>query len=154
MERHGIKQVATYDARALDLEVGVMSADGRRHLEAIMKLDQLMLQPLEIHEVLTTDDIDRQRSATKRQVRGVAQRARHLAGGLRRRMRLKEEASVAGSIEPALVAAGRRTKRGARRHPQPAELVGPGTVEPPRRPSRCWVQGRTVACPEGVMRDV
>jgi hypothetical protein len=87
-QQHGITRAATYDARPLDLEVGVMSANGRRYLEAIMKLDQLMplLQTLEIHEVLTAEQVDLQRRAMKRQVRGLAVAARHLAGGLRRRM--------------------------------------------------------------------
>lgn len=85
---HGITRVATYDTRALEIEVGVLSSSGRRYLEMLGKLDQLMplLQTLEIHEVITTREVDKQRALVKRQVRGVATAARNFASGLRRRM--------------------------------------------------------------------
>lgn len=85
---HGITQVATYDTQPLDIEVGVLSSTGRRYLETITKLDQLMpmLQTLEIHEVITPREVDKQRALVKRQVKNVATTARNLAGGLRRRM--------------------------------------------------------------------
>jgi hypothetical protein len=85
---HGITSVATYDTVALDVEVGVLSSSGRRFLEVLSKLDQLMplLQTLEIHEVITAQAVDIQRAALKRQVRDVANGARNFAIGLRRRM--------------------------------------------------------------------
>ncbi|MGQ0599974.1 DUF1845 domain-containing protein [Aquabacterium sp.] len=85
---HGITSVATYDTVALDVEVGVLSSSGRRFLEVLGKLDQLMplLQTLEIHEVITAQAVDIQRAALKRQVRDVANGARNFAIGLRRRM--------------------------------------------------------------------
>jgi len=85
---HGITRVATYDAQPLQVEVGVLSSSGRRYLEVLGKLDQLMpmLQTLEIHEVITTREVDKQRALAKRQVRSVATVARNLASGLRRRM--------------------------------------------------------------------
>ena len=85
---HGINASATYDAQPLEIQVGVLSSMGRRYLELIGKLDQLMplLQTLEIHEVITTDALDVQRAQLKRQVRDVANAARNLAMGLRRRM--------------------------------------------------------------------
>jgi hypothetical protein len=85
---HGITRVATYDTKALEIEVGVLSSCGRRYLEVLGKLDQLMplLQTLEIHEVITTREVDKQRALVKRQVRGVATAARNFASGLRRRM--------------------------------------------------------------------
>ena len=85
---HGITRVATYDTQALQVEVGVLSSSGRRYLEVLGKLDQLMpmLQTLEIHEVITTREVDKQRAFLKRQVRGVATAARNFASGLRRRM--------------------------------------------------------------------
>lgn len=85
---HGINASATYDAQPLEIEVGVLSSMGRRYLEVIGKLDQLMplLQTLEIHEVITTQALDQQRALLKRQVRDVANAARNLATGLRRRM--------------------------------------------------------------------
>jgi len=89
---HGITRVATYDTRALEIEVGVLSSSGRRYLEVLGKLDQLMplLQTLEIHEVITTREVDKQRALVKRQVRGVATAARNFASGLRRRMNAPE----------------------------------------------------------------
>lgn len=94
---NGITRVATYDTKALEIEVGVLSSSGRRYLEVLGKLDQLMplLQTLEIHEVITTREVDKQRALVKRQVRGVATAARNFASGLRRRMNTPDEAVVA-----------------------------------------------------------
>jgi hypothetical protein len=85
---HGVTTVATYDTVALEVDVGVMSSAGRRYLEVLGKLDQLMplLQTLEIHEVITAQAVDIQRAGLKRQVRDVANGARNFAMGLRRRM--------------------------------------------------------------------
>ena len=85
---HGITCTATYDTVPLDIDVHVLSSIGRRFLEMLGKLDQLMplLQTLEIHEVITTQAVDIQRASLKRQVREVANGARTFAMGLRRRM--------------------------------------------------------------------
>lgn len=85
---HGITSAATYDTVPLAVEVGVLSSTGRRYLEVLGKLDQLMplLQTLEIHEVITAQAVDIQRAGLKRQVRDVANGARNFAIGLRRRM--------------------------------------------------------------------
>ena len=85
---HGITSTATYDTVPLDMDVHVLSSIGRRFLEVLGKLDQLMplLQTLEIHEVITTQAVDIQRASLKRQVRNVANGARNFAMGLRRRM--------------------------------------------------------------------
>jgi hypothetical protein len=85
---HGVTSVATYDTVPLEVDVGVMSSTGRRYLEVLGKLDQLMplLQTLEIHEVITAQAVDVQRASLKRQVRDVANGARNFAMGLRRRM--------------------------------------------------------------------
>lgn len=85
---HGITSVATYDTVPLDVEAGVLSSSGRRYLEVLGKLDQLMplLQTLEIHEVLSAQEVDIQRASLKRQVRDVANGTRNFATGLRRRM--------------------------------------------------------------------
>ncbi len=85
---HGITSTATYDTVPLDIDVHVLSSIGRRFLEVLGKLDQLMplLQTLEIHEVITTQAVDIQRASLKRQVRDVANGARSFAMGLRRRM--------------------------------------------------------------------
>jgi len=85
---NGITSVATYDTVPLDLQVGVLSSSGRRFLEVLIKLDQLMplLQTLEIHEVISPQQVDIERAGLKRQVRDVANGARNFAMGLRRRM--------------------------------------------------------------------
>ena len=87
-KNNGITRFATYDTKPLELEVGIHSPSGRRYFEALGKFDQLMplLQTLEIHELITLRDADLQRAGLKREVRGVAIRARNLATGLRRRM--------------------------------------------------------------------
>lgn len=89
---HGITHAATYDTVPLDVDVPVLSSLGRRFLEVLGKLDQLMplLQTLEIHEVITPQVVDVQRASLKRQVRNVANGARNLATGLRRRMNAVE----------------------------------------------------------------
>ncbi|MCB2021314.1 MAG: DUF1845 family protein [Burkholderiaceae bacterium] len=85
---NGITCAATYDTVPMDVQVGVLSSSGRRFLEVLGKLDQLMplLQTLEIHEVISAYEVDIQRAALKRQVREVANGARNFAMGLRRRM--------------------------------------------------------------------
>lgn len=85
---HGITSAATYDTVPLDVEVGVLSSSGRRFLEVLGKLDQLMplLQTLEIHEIISVQQVDTQRAGLKRQVRNVANGTRNFAMGLRRRM--------------------------------------------------------------------
>lgn len=85
---HGITSAASYDTVPLDIEVHVLSSTGRRFLEVLGKLDQLMplLQTLEIHEVISVQAIDMQRAGLKRQVRDIANGARNYATGLRRRM--------------------------------------------------------------------
>lgn len=89
---HAISSTATYDTVPLDVDVHVLSSIGRRYLEVLGKLDQLMplLQTLEIHEVITTQAVDIQRASLKRQVRDVANGARNLAIGLRRRMNVAD----------------------------------------------------------------
>ena len=85
---HGITSSATYDTVPLDVDVHVLSSIGRRFLEVLGKLDQLMplLQTLEIHEVVSAQAVDTQRAGLKRQVRDIANGARSFATGLRRRM--------------------------------------------------------------------
>lgn len=97
---HGITCTATYDALPLEIEVHVLSSLGRRYLEVLGKLDQLMplLQTLEIHEVLSTQEVDIQRANLKRQVRDIANGTRMLAMGLRRQMNTTAE--KAGDKQP------------------------------------------------------
>ena len=108
---HGITSLASYDTVPLDVDVRVLSSIGRRFLEVLVKLDQLMplLQTLEIHEVITTQAVDVQRASLKRQVRDVANGARNFAMGLRRRMNAMDARSGEGRSEgsrPEAVAVG------------------------------------------------
>ena len=102
---HGITRVASYDTVPLDVEVQVLSSVSRRFLEVLGKLDQLMplLQTLEIHEVITPQDVDIQRAGLKRQVRDVSNGARNFAIGLRRRMNAlaarSDEATLQGALD-------------------------------------------------------
>lgn len=98
---HAITSVASYDTVPLDVDVHVLSSIGRRYLEVLGKLDQLMplLQTLEIHEVITTQAVDIQRASLKRQVRDVANCARNFAIGLRRRMNVIDSRDGNGDIQ-------------------------------------------------------
>lgn len=106
---NGITSAATYDTQALEIEVGIISSTGRRYLELIGKLDQLMplLQTMEIHEVISTQALDIQRAILKRQVRDVANSARSLASGLRRRMNTMAANAGTGGGTPGTANAGR-----------------------------------------------
>lgn len=97
---NGISKAATYDTVPLDVEVSVLSSHGRRYLEVLIKMDQLMplLETLEILDIVTAEDLDAQRAFIKREVRNVANGARNFASGLRRRMNAMDLAAH-GSVE-------------------------------------------------------
>jgi len=100
-QTHGITSPATYDTVPLVVDVGVLSSFGRRYLELLSKLDQLMplLQTLEIHEVVTTQAVDIERAGLKRKVRDVANGARSLATRMRRAMNaLDAQRANAGAV--------------------------------------------------------
>lgn len=117
-QAHGVTSVATYDTVPLDVEVGVLSSSGRRYLELLGKLDQLMplLQTLEIHEVISTQAVDIERAGLKRKVRDVANGARNLATRLRRAMNALD----------ARGGAGQRNDESVEAVPAEAQPVGPG----------------------------
>jgi hypothetical protein len=101
---HGVTAPATYDTIPLEIEVGVLSSFGRRYLELLGKLDQLMplLQTLEILEIARTQDVDIERAGHKRKVRDVANGARSLATRMRRAMNaLDAQKSSAGAARGA-----------------------------------------------------
>jgi hypothetical protein len=87
-KNHNIETAATYDTVAMEVEVGITSALGRRYFELIHKLDQLMplLQTLEIEEVITEKQVEQQRSRFKRLVLAMSSTTRNFAMGCRRRM--------------------------------------------------------------------
>ena len=85
---HGITRLATYDTEPLAIEVKVISSFGRRYLELMTKVDQLMpmLETLAIDDVIEVAQLDLQKALAKKSVRQVAGAARNFAGGLRQRM--------------------------------------------------------------------
>lgn len=103
-QNDGITSAATYDTQPMELEVGVISSFGRRYLECLQLLDQLMpmLRTLEILEIITPGETDRRRALFKRHVSGPAKSARALAMGLRKRMNeLAKQAAPATGSAPA-----------------------------------------------------
>lgn len=86
-QAHGITSPATYDSAPLAMEVPVISPLSRRYLELILKVDQLLplLETLAIDEVIKPRELDLRKGLFKKGVRRVANAARILAAGLRRR---------------------------------------------------------------------
>jgi ribosomal protein L10 len=85
---HGITRLATYDTEPLAIEAKVISSFGRRYLELMARVDQLMpmLETLAIDEVIEVAQLDLQKALAKKSVRQVAGAARNFAAGLRQRM--------------------------------------------------------------------
>ncbi len=112
---HGVTSVATYDTVPLEVDVGVISSLGRRYLEVLEKFDQFMplLQTLEIHEILSGQEVDNQRAALKRQVRDIAQAVRTFATAMRRRMNAM---TARGAVGAPSAAAGADTPAAAKHH--------------------------------------
>lgn len=175
---HGIGTSATYDTQPLEIEVGILSSSGRRYLEALNQFDQLMplLQTLEIHEVITTQALDIQRAALKRQLKDIANGARRLATGLRRRMNTMAardaqhgaEASADGSgvasgptgsaghaanVAQATDAAGAAQAASFVSAPHVADAGGEGAAVPVRRVARRHVAMAGPSSASGVSPD-
>jgi hypothetical protein len=95
-KHNGITRYATYDTQPLVIEVGIISAIGRRFFEMMHKFDETMplFQTLDIFGVISSNEADLQRFALKRSVRRLVRNARSLAGGLQKRM--NELASTGG----------------------------------------------------------
>lgn len=100
-QQNGIQGSATYDTVPLEMDVGVISSMGRRFLECLQQIDDLMpkLITLEVFEVITPTQKDIQRAHFRRLITKPAKAARHLASGLRKRMneaaKLAAEAAAA-----------------------------------------------------------
>ena len=90
---HGITRLATYDTEPLAIEAKVISSFGRRYLELMTKVDQLMpmLETLAIDDVIEVAQLDLQKALAKKSVRQVAGAARNFAFGLRQRMNTTAE---------------------------------------------------------------
>jgi hypothetical protein len=125
---NGIGSVATYDTQPLEIEVGILSSSGRRYLEVFNQFDQLMpaLQTLEIHEVISTQELDAQRAVLKRQIKGIATIARNLAGGLRKRM---NAAAVAPSVRARVASDGPSGAGGVALASRTADVVQASSVD-------------------------
>src|SRR5262249_16418576 len=100
---HGITRLATYDTEPLAIEAKVISPFGRRYLELMTKVDQLMpiLETLAIDEVIEVAQLDLQKGMAKKSVRRVAGAARNFLAGLRKRMNAiaEEDAAQADSAK-------------------------------------------------------
>src|SRR5258706_6991186 len=79
---------ATCETEPLAIETKVISSFGRRYLELMTKVDQLMpmLETLAIDDVIEVAQLDQQKALAKKSVRQIAGAARNFAGGLRHRM--------------------------------------------------------------------
>ena len=142
-KNHSIECVATYDTVAMEVEVGITSALGRRYFKLIHKLDQLMplLQTLEIEEVITEKQVEQQRSRFKRLVLAMSSMMRNFAMGCRRRMNeadaKKNDADPRGAkvgVEKAAAAVGGEKTPGiqsAAGPEEPDEATQPEAVSEP-----------------------
>lgn len=85
---NGIINLASYDAEPLAIEAKVISKFGRRYLELMGKVDQLMpmLETLAIDEVIELRELALRKAQFKRMVRQVAGATRNFKTGLQRRM--------------------------------------------------------------------
>jgi hypothetical protein len=99
---NGITSLASYDTEPLFIEVKVISKFGRRYLELILKIDQLMpmLETLAIDEVIELRELERRKAQFKRVIRQVAGAARNFKFGLQRRMNAISDADAKGSVLP------------------------------------------------------
>ena len=88
LKSSGVAQLASYDALPLDLDVKVISRFGRQYRELLEKADQLMplLESLCIEDVITEQELDRQKALIRKKIKRVVFGARTYANGLRRRM--------------------------------------------------------------------
>ncbi len=129
---HGITRLATYDTEPLAIEVKVISSFGRRYLELMTKVDQLMpmLETLAIDDVIEVAQLDLQKALAKKSVRQVAGAARNL-----------RDLPPAPMSKPRPSCCGSR-RRGAARCP-----LSPHRLSPPWRwqPHRRGVNARALA---------
>ncbi|WP_157691694.1 AcaB family transcriptional regulator [Noviherbaspirillum autotrophicum] len=104
---HGITSLASYDTAPLAIEVKVISTFGRRYLELLTRVDQLMpmLETLAIDGVIGLRELDRRKAQFKRAVRQAAGMARNVKGGLQRRMNAQANQQAGKRAEPNAVQA-------------------------------------------------
>ena len=88
LQAHGITSLGQYEVLPLQVDVRVTSSLGRRYLELLLKVDQLMpiLETLAIDEVITQRELQLRKGLYKNMVKQVGYGVRRLAGGIRARM--------------------------------------------------------------------
>lgn len=128
LKQHSIDSVATYDTVAMEEEVGITSALGRRYFEMIHKLDQVMplLQTLQIEEVISERQEEKQRSLLKRKILSITSSARKFNVGIRRRMNDVDRAKLAEEVA--------KTNRGQRSDSVELAVVEPAVAPGPLAP--------------------
>ncbi|MGK5060380.1 hypothetical protein ACQ4WY_25940 [Janthinobacterium sp. LB2P49] len=132
--QHGITELASYDIEPLAIEAKVFSMFGRRLLELISKVDQLMpmLETLCIDEALSTSQLITEKSQIKKTVRAVTATTRALSLGLLKRINalpVSERKPTAPSTPPSPGhgSAGSSAVNGAHQPPDhPEPNPGPG----------------------------
>jgi hypothetical protein len=147
---NGISDIATYDTVALQVEVGVISALGRRYFELIHKLDQVMplVQTLEFEELVSLRDADRMRTEHKRTVIRITRGARDFANGLRRRMDERDaKEGVARPVPPTRSTLAEQTPPNG---PAPADNALSAAA--PSVASHTRIETEVVASPDGGAR--
>ena len=132
--QHGITDLASYDIEPLAIEAKVFSMFGRRLLELISKVDQLMpmLETLCIDEVISTSELINEKSQIKKTVRAVTATTRALSLGLLKRINalpVSERKPTAPSTPPSPGdgSAGSSAVNGAHQspdHPEPNPVPG------------------------------
>ena len=97
-QANGILDLATYDVEPMRIEAKVYSTLGRRLLEMIGKVDQLMpmLETLCIDEAISTSQLNIEKSRIKKNLRGVASATRMLRMGLERQLATASSAETKG----------------------------------------------------------
>lgn len=91
---HHIDSLATYAIDPLVLDARVLGKIGRRLLELIGKIDQLMpmLETLAIDELISESQLNIKKSVFKKAVRSVAGVVRTLKSGLQKKKSQSEQA--------------------------------------------------------------
>lgn len=124
LQAHGITSLGQYEVLPLQLDVRVTSSLGRRYLELLLKVDQLMpiLETLAIDEVITQRELQLRKGLYKNMVKQVGYGVRRLAGGIRARM--YANGGEGGKVGPTDTAERSPVNREAIRAVAEAEVAG------------------------------
>ena len=144
--QHGITDLASYDIEPLAIEAKVFSMFGRRLLELISKVDQLMpmLETLCIDEVISTSELINEKSQIKKTVRAVTATTRALSLGLLKRI----NALPVSERKPAAPSTPPSPGDGS-----PGSSAVNGAHQPPDHPEPNPVPGRVLSTPATPFSD-